>query len=331
MARRQGWRVDPTWIVSTPGVIPALNLLVRTLVSPGDKVLIQRPVYYPFFGAIRNNGGQIVSSALVLRDGRYEMDFDDFETQAADPATSLFILCSPHNPVGRVWTRQELARIGEICLRHGVVVLADEIHGDLIYRGVEFTPLAALGDEVADNAVICTAPSKTFNLAGLHTSNIIVPNAGLRTRFERTLNACGLGRWASPFGMLACEVAYREGEPWLNQALAYIEANLELLAGFVGDRMPGVQLIRPEGTYLVWLDFRELGLSPADLRRLMLEQSRVFPDEGSIFGPEGDGFERLNIACPRSILNEALTRIARAVEALGPPSPASTSPNETTP
>jgi cystathionine beta-lyase len=313
MKRRHGWEIDTGWIVSTPGVVPAVNFLVQTFVEPGERVLLQRPVYYPFFNAIENNGAEIVSSSLILKDGRYEMDFDDFEKKASDPAVTFFILCSPHNPVGRVWTREELTRVGEICLKHRVLVVADEIHADLIYRGVTFTPFAGISEAMAQNTVVCTAPSKTFNLAGLHTSNIIIPNTTLRRRFQRTLDRCGMGKWANPFGVLACETAYREGEPWLEQVMAYIEGNLDFLQAFIDTQLPGVRVIRPEGTYLVWLDCRELGLDNRALKRLMLEKSRIFPDEGFIFGPEGDGFERINIACPRSILKDALTRVRKAV------------------
>jgi len=316
MQRRHDWPVEPEWIVSTPGVVPAINFLIRTFVRPGEKVLIQPPVYYPFFNAIENNGAEIVSSSLVLRDNRYEIDFDDFERRAADPAATLFILCSPHNPVGRVWTREELARMGRICLQNDVLVVADEIHGDLIYSGVTFTPFAAIDQDLAANAVVCTAPSKTFNLAGLHTSNIIIPGERLRRRFQQTMNSCGMGKWASPFGVVACETAYREGEEWLDQVMAYIEGNLDFLQDFIDRHIPGIRVIRPEGTYLVWLDCRELGLDKWALKRLMMDKARIFPDEGFIFGPEGDGFERINIACPRSILGEALTRIQRAVEAM---------------
>ena len=313
MKRRHGWDVAPDWILTTPGVVPAVNLLIRTFTRPGEKVLVQQPVYYPFFTAIENNAAQIVSSSLLLEDGRYRMDFADFEKKAADPATTLFILCSPHNPVGRVWTREELTRLGEICLRHNVLVIADEIHADLIYKGVTFTPFAGISEALAQNTVVCTAPSKTFNLAGLHTSNIIIPNPSLRRRFQKTLNSCGMGKWANPFGVVACETAYREGEEWLEQVLAYIEANLDFLQHYIDAHVPGVRLIRPEGTYLVWLDCRGLGLDNQALKRLMMEKARLFPDEGFIFGPEGDGFERINIACPRAILQEALERIRRAV------------------
>jgi cysteine-S-conjugate beta-lyase len=316
MRRRHGWAVDPAWIVSTPGVVPAINFLIQTFTRPGEKILVQRPVYYPFFNAIEDNGGEIVSSSLVLENGRYEIDFDDFERRASDPAVTLFILCSPHNPVGRVWTREELARMGEICLKNNVFVVADEIHADLIHRDVAFTPFASVSKEFSDSTVVCTAPSKTFNLAGLHTSNIIISNDRLRRRFQQTLNRCGIGKWANPFGVVACETAYREGEPWLEQVMAYIGDNLDFIEDYIDRNIPGIRVVRPEGTYLVWLDCRGLALDKWALKRLMLEKARIFPDEGFIFGPEGEGFERINIACPRSILQEALERIQREVESL---------------
>lgn len=314
MRRRHGWAIEPEWIVSTPGVVPAVNWLIRTFVRPGETVLVQRPVYYPFFNAIENNGARIVSSSLILNDRRYTMDLADFESKAADPQTTLFILCSPHNPVGRVWSREELTRVGDICLKHQVLVVADEIHADLLFKGSTFTPFAALSEAFAANAVVCTAPSKTFNLAGLHTSNIIISSPELRLRFQQTLNACGMGKWANPFGVVACETAYREGEAWLEQAMAYIEGNLDYLERTIETHLPRLRVIRPEGTYLVWLDCRELGLDQWALKRLMLEKARIFPDEGFIFGPEGAGFERINIACPRSILADALDRIRRVID-----------------
>ena len=315
MMRRHGWRVAPEWICTTPGVVPALNMLVRTFLSPGEKVLIQRPVYYPFFSAIENNGGEIVSNSLILDNGRYGMDFDDLEVKAQDPKVKMAILCSPHNPVGRVWTREDLSRFGEICLRNNILVVSDEIHGDLIYKGYAFTPFASISEDIAQNAVICTAPSKTFNLAGLQTSNIIIPNADLRAQFEETLQSNGLFG-ISVLGIVATEAAYNHGEEWLEQLLDYLEGNLRYLDQYVRDNIPQISVIPPEGTYLVWLDCRRLGLGKWDLKRLMLNEARVYLDEGFIFGPEGEGFERINIACPRSILAEALERIRDAIQRL---------------
>ncbi|MBM2847627.1 MAG: cystathionine beta-lyase, partial [Anaerolineales bacterium] len=298
MRKRHGWEIAPEWICTTPGVVPALNMLVRAFVAPGERVLIQRPVYYPFFGAIENNGAEMVVNPLVYENGRYRMDFGDLEEKARDPRVRLAILCSPHNPVGRVWTADELTRFGEICLKNDVLIVSDEIHGDLIYRGNKFVPLARLGEAFAQNAITCTAPSKTFNLAGLHTSNIIISNPELRGRFEKTLQSNGLFG-INAFGVVAVEAAYNHGEEWLAQVLDYLEGNLRYLEDYVSGRIPQVTVIRPEGTYLVWIDCRRLGLDKDGLKRLMLKEARVYLDEGFLFGPEGEGFERINIACPR--------------------------------
>ena len=312
MRKRHGWEIAPEWICTTPGVVPALNMLVRAFVAPGERVLIQPPVYYPFFGAIENNGAEMVVNPLVYENGRYRMDFGDLEEKARDPRVRLAILCSPHNPVGRVWTADELTRFGEICLKNDVLIVSDEIHGDLIYRGNKFVPLARLGEAFAQNAITCTAPSKTFNLAGLHTSNIIISNPELRGRFEKTLQSNGLFG-INAFGVVAVEAAYNHGEEWLAQVLDYLEGNLRYLEDYVSGRIPQVTVIRPEGTYLVWMDCRRLGLDKDGLKRLMLKEARVYLDEGFLFGPEGEGFERINIACPRSILVEALERIGNAI------------------
>lgn len=311
--RRQGWEIRPEWICTTPGVVPALNMLVRTFASPGDRVIVQPPVYYPFYGAIENNGAELATNPLTYENGKYSMDFKDLEAKARDPSTKMVILCSPHNPVGRVWTRDELLRFGEICLGNDVLVVSDEIHGDLIYRGVEFTSFARLGDELARRSIICTAPSKTFNMAGLHTSCIVVPDEELRTKFAKTLQSNGLFG-AGTFGIVALEAAYKHGEEWLNQVREYIEANYRYLEAYVREQIPEITAIKPEGTYLVWLDCRRLGLEAEELQRLMLDEARVYLDEGFIFGSEGEGFERINIACPRSILIEALDRIKGAIE-----------------
>jgi cystathionine beta-lyase len=315
MDRRQGWQVEPEWICTTPGVVPALNMLVRTFVSPGDKVLVQRPVYYPFFGAIRNNGAQLVSNSLVYENGRYRMDFADLEEKTRDPQLKMIILCSPHNPVGRVWAPDELLRLGEICIKNQVLIVSDEIHGDLILKGHVFTPFAGLGQDFAQHSIVCTAPSKTFNLAGLHTSNIIIPNPQLRARYKKTLESNGL-MGVGPFGVVALEAAYNHGEEWFDQLLEYIQGNLDYMEAYVSRHLPQIRLVRPEGTYLVWLDCRDLGLDKWELKELMLEKAGVFLDEGFIFGPEGEGFERVNIACPRTILAEALERIRNAIDAL---------------
>jgi cysteine-S-conjugate beta-lyase len=315
MARRQGWTVAPEWITVTPGVVVALNALVRTFVAPGEKVLIQPPVYPPFYTAITNSGIEIAHNPLIYKQGRYTMDFAGMETLVRDPAVTMAILCNPHNPIGRVWTRDELQRFGELCLENGVLVVADEIHGDLIYPGHVFTPFASLGDAFAENTIVCTAPSKTFNLAGLGTSNIITPNAERRTRFEQTLQTAGLFG-VNPFGIVALEAAYTYGEDWLARVMDYVAENFRVLEAYLAQHLPQLTAVRPEGTYLVWLDCSSLGLDKEALERLMLQEAKVFFSEGYHFGVEGEGFERINIACPRSILVEALERIKAAVDHL---------------
>jgi cystathionine beta-lyase len=315
MARRHAWEVAPEWITITPGVVSAINMLVRAFVPPGEKVLIQPPVYHPFKMAIENNQAEVIANPLRYTDGGYRMDFADLEAKVKDPRVRVAILCSPHNPVGRVWTRDELAEFGRICTRNDVLVVSDEIHGDLVYKGHSFTPYATLGPEFARQSVICTAPSKTFNLAGLHTSAIMIPDDDRRSHFEKTILSSGLFG-ANSFGLIAFQTAYNECEAWLEQALAYLEANLAFLEDYIAAQIPQIQAVRPEGTYLVWLDCRSLGLDSEGLKRLMVDEAQVYLDDGAIFGVEGVGFQRMNIACPRAVLQDGLDRIKDAIARL---------------
>ena len=313
MKRRHGWQIQQNWIVTTPGVIPALHVLVRAFTKPGQKV--QRPVYYPFFSAIEENKRQIVSNSLRLENGQYHMDYNDLEKLVRDPEVTMTILSNPHNPVGRVWNLEEIDQFVRICERHDVLVVSDEIHGDLIYQGNTFTPVGLLNEELVQNCIICTAPSKTFNLAGLQISNIIIPNDHRKSVFKKALKTIGyLG--PNPFGMVACKAAYLEGEQWLEALLQHLEFNRQQFITRFSERLPGIAVINPEGTYLIWFDCRSLGLGDTQLRRLMLEKARVCLDEGYIFGREGSGFERINIACPRSILEEAIDRIVTAINGI---------------
>ena len=315
MKGRHGWDVSADWISITPGVVPALNLLIRAFVPAGGGVLIQPPVYYPFFRAIENNRARLIRNPLILENGRYTMDFEDLDEQTSDPHVRMAILSNPHNPVGRVWTEQELVRFGEICLKNDVLIVADEVHGDLIYTGHRFIPFAGLRFDFASNTIVCTSASKTFNMAGLQTSNIVIPDEQLRSDFRKTLNATGL-YGAATFGVVATEAAYNHGEDWLEQVLAYLEDNLSFLERFVETNLAGIRVVRPEGTFLVWLDCRGLGLEREELTKLMFDRARVCLDDGFLFGDEGDGFERINIACPRSILTDALERIRKALDGL---------------
>jgi cystathionine beta-lyase len=312
MARHKAWAVNPEWILMMPGVVTALHVIVRHFTAPGDKVLIQRPVYHPFTFSIENNQREVASSALRLTGDRYEMDFDDLAEKAADPAAKLAILCSPHNPVGRVWSREELTRYAEICSENGVRVIADELHSDLIMPGGQFVSYGTLDERFLKDVFVCTAPSKTFSLAGLQTSNIIVPDAELRDELRIELRALGL--WGTnPFGLVGTEAAYNHGEPWLEQVIDYIWGNLEYLDNYLKSRLSSMKLIPIEGTYLAWIDCRGLGLDGAALNRLMMDDARVYVDGGHIFGPEGEGFVRINVACRRQTLEQALARIERAV------------------
>ena len=315
--RRYGWQIERNWIVLTPGVVPAVNMAVQTFAKSGSKVLVQRPVYYPFFDAIRNNGTEIVSNSLLYEDGRYFMDFDDLAQKVADPEVTMAILCSPHNPVGRVWTAEELRRFGQICLENDVLVLADEIHCDLIYSDQSFTAYATVDERFLRQGIICTAASKSFNLAGLKISNIIIPDEERRQNFNDTILRHGL-YGANAFGLVALEAAYNHGEDWLEAVMEYVEDNYHFMADYIAEHLPQLKVVRPEGTYLVWVDFRALGLDPEARKAMMMEAAKVYLDEGELFGSEGEGFERFNIACPRSILEEALERIKVVVEELEP-------------
>jgi cystathionine beta-lyase len=312
MRRRHGWEIDRKWIVTTPGVIPGLKAMVRTFSAKGEKVLIQPPVYHPFYHVIEDNERALATNPLIYENHTYTMDYADLEEKLADPLVKMAILCNPHNPIGRVWNKEELTRFGELCLAHDVLVASDEIHCDLLFKGVKFTPFATLGEAFAQNAIVCTAGSKTFNLAGLHHSNIIIPNPDLRKAFIEALERSSTFG-SNLFGLAALEAAYNEGEEWLDQLLDYLDDSRQYLEETITEHIPQIKVVKPEGTYLVWLDCRGLGLDKEGLQKFMREEARLCLDEGYIFGPEGEGFERMNIACPRSILVDALARIKSAV------------------
>jgi len=312
-ARRHGWRLDHDWIVAAPGVVPALNLLIQTFTEPGDGVIVQMPVYYPFMRSIKNNGRAIINNPLKLDGNMYRIDYDDLEYKARDPRARMLILCSPHNPVGRLWTKEELKRIGEICIAHDVLVISDEIHCDLVFHGRSHVPLGSINAQFLMKSITCTAPSKTFNLAGLQTANLVIANPDMRQRYNRTTQCLGL-TWPNLFGMEALIAAYRHGDRWLDQLMEYLWGNLVFLREFIAAKMPRVKVIEPEATYLVWLDFRDYGLGNENLKKLLRDRARLALDDGCIFGsPEGDGFERINIACPRAILEKALERMQKAL------------------
>ncbi len=322
MHRKFGWKVEPEWIVLTPGVIPALSAAVRAFTHPGDEVIVQQPVYYPFFPVVTSSGCQVVNNGLQLIDGRYQMDYEDLESKF-QPRTGMhsghsraraIILCNPQNPVGRLWTKEELTRMGETAIRNGALVISDEIHCEILYGGHKHTPFATISEEFAQNCVVCMAPSKTFNLAGLHASSIIIPNKKLRNCFADQMSAMVPG--PNVFGLTAMEAAYRYGDEWLEQFLGYLEGNLEITMDSFARRIPRIKVIKPQGTYLVWLDCRELGMDNEALRTFMREKARIGLDDGFLFGVAGSGFQRMNIACPRAILHAALGRMETAVNSL---------------
>ena len=313
MKRHHDWEVKEPWLIKTPGVVFALAMAVKAYTEPGDGVLIQSPVYYPFSEVIEDNGRRIVSNTLVLgEDHKYHIDFEDFERQIKENQIKLFFLCNPHNPVGRVWTTEELTRLGDICLKYRVTVVSDEIHSDFIFRG-RHQVFADLKREYADITVTCTAPSKTFNLAGLLLSNIFISNRELRHKFRQQVNAAGISQ-LSPFGLVACETAYTQGEEWYQAMLAYVAENIAFTKEYVEKHLPGVEMVEHEGTYLVWLDFRKTGLSVEELENLIVNRAKLWLDSGKIFGRSGEGFQRINVACPRQILEEALHRIGEQLQ-----------------
>ncbi len=308
MKRHHRWEVDPAWHVKTPGVCFAIATAVRAFTDPGDAVIIQQPVYYPFSSLIRHNGRKVVSSDLVQgAEGRYFMDFDDFERKVEAHDVKLFILCSPHNPVGRVWTEEELRRIGGICAAHGVTVFSDEIHFDFVWEG-EHRVFQETDPSFREFTVTATSPSKTFNLAGLQQSNIFIPNPALKRSFVEELDRTGYDE-PTIFGIAAAQAVYENGDSWYNAMKAYVNDNIRFADGFVRERLPGVTMNRPEGTYLVWLDFRGTGLDAAALDDLVIRRARLWLDSGAIFGKAGEGFQRINTACPRVMLREALERL----------------------
>lgn len=306
------FKPERRWIVQTPGVVCAISAAVRSFTDPGDAVIINRPVYYPFSNVIIQNNRKLINSPLVIdNDGHYSMDFDDFEKKITENDVKLYILCSPHNPVGRVWTEEELRRAGEICLKHGVTIVSDEIHCDFVWSDHPHIIFASLSDDFAQNCIICTAPSKTFNLAGLQTSNIFIPNDSLRRRFKNELAALSIGS-LNTMGMAACEAAYSGGSEWLYELRSYLRGNINMVRDYVNNKINGIKLVEPEGLYLLWLDMRELALTEEKLEQLV-EDAGLWPDGGTMFGPEGLGFQRINIACSRSVLREALVRLGAAV------------------
>lgn len=311
MSTRHNWDIQPDWIIQTNGVVQALYAVVRACTGPGDGVLLSTPVYPPFYHAVEENGRRVVESPLRLENGRYQIDFADFEEKAGQ--CRMFILCNPHNPVGRVWTQEELRRVGDICLKHNVLVVSDEIHFDLIMPGYRHTSYATLGPDYADHCVVCTAASKTFSLAGLCVANILVPNAGLREKLDRQVSLSGCNSF-SIFGMRALEAGYTQCADWVDQLNEHIWGNYLYLKEFMAQNFPEVWVADLEGTYLAWFDCRCFGMDGRALGEFLRSEAQLYLDDGYIFGPAGDGFQRINLACGRKVLEDALSRLKGAMD-----------------
>ncbi len=313
--RHFSWDIDPTWMVQTPGVVYAIGTALNAFTEPGDAVIIQQPVYYPFENLIRANDRVLVNSELIYDEGHYRMDFEGFERAVVDNDVKAFVLCNPHNPVGRVWTAEELRRVGDICKQNGVVVISDEIHADFTYPGHAHQVFATLSKEYADFTVTCTAPSKTFNLAGFQVANIVISNPSLRRRFRDELNRFGYGG-VSTVALVAAQSAYEHGEAWHEALKEHLQDNLELFQSFLDEHLPEVKLVKPEGTYLLWVDFSAWGLADDELDPFIVDKAHLWLDAGTMFGARSAQFERFNIACPRKTLLQALNQLKQAREEL---------------
>ncbi|WP_026527064.1 MalY/PatB family protein [Butyrivibrio sp. VCD2006] len=310
---RHGFEIEEEWNVITPGVVYAIAVAVRAFTEPGDSIIAQEPVYYPFRETVELNGRKFINNQLVYKNGYYEIDFEDFEEKIKSNNVKLFLLCSPHNPVGRVWTKEELTKIGDICNRYGVIVFADEIHSDFIYKGYKHTSYMELGDKYIKNLVLGTSPSKSFNIAGLQIANIIIPNEKIRYRFKRENSAGGYSQ-ANIMGLTATISVYEKGADWMDELNDYIQDNLDFARDFLKKNLPEIKLIEPEGTYLIWLDFSEVTTDRRELAKLIVEEAKLWLDPGIVFSRQTDLFERINIACTRKTLEKALLQLKDAIE-----------------
>ena len=315
VAALHGWNIQREWIEFSPGVVPALNLCTHAYTSPGDEIIIQPPVYPPFYGAVSDHGRRLVFNPLTETDEGYIMDFEDL-CRVITPKTKMLILSNPHNPVGRVWPRHELSELADICHEKGIIILSDEIHSDLTLPGVKHVPLASVSERAAAVTVTCMAPSKTFNLAGLSTSSIIISDPELMKKYRTTLVGLHL-HLGNIFGNVASEAAYTGGRDWLDQLMQYVEGNVDLVMNFCRDRLPVIRPLGPEATYMIWLDCRAMGMTGTELNRFFVDHAGVGLNEGSRFGPGGEGFMRMNLACPRATVQKALEQIENAIKTAG--------------
>jgi len=316
MKKRHNWDVKEEWILEAPGIVPAFSIAIKALTRPGEGVIVQPPVYYPFFRAISNNDRKLVVNPLIRDEANltYRIDFDDLEAKAKDPNNKLLLFCSPHNPVGRVWKEEELRKVSEICLRNNVLVLSDEIHFDIILPGIKHTVYSTLSKDAEQHCVIFTAPSKTFNLAGMKTSNVIIPNKEILELVGKEFKLISVAS-INKLGIKACEIAYTRCGQWLDEFILHLKKNCELVKEYFSINIPQVKIYPLEGTYLLWLDFRAFGMDAEALENFMTNEAQWFTNEGIMFGEEGAGFERLNLACPTEVLEEALERLRKALTA----------------
>jgi cystathionine beta-lyase len=310
LKRRHQWEVSRESIVFSPGVVPAVNMAVLSYTQPGDRIITQPPVYFPFFNAVKDHGRELVYNPLVIKNGRLNMDLENLEKVAKEGAR-MIILSSPHNPGGSVWTEEELRRLADICLRNDILILSDEIHCDLVFKPNKHIPLVTLSEEIADHCITAIAPSKTFNLSGLSTSSVIIPNAELRKQFIATLDHLHIGM-GNIAGNVASQAAYTYGDEWVDELMAYLSVNLDILEDYLQQQIPQIKMLRPEATFLVWLDCRELGMDDITLNKFFLEKARLGLNRGEMFGPGGSGFMRMNIGCTKATLNKALECLKEA-------------------
>lgn len=303
---RHQWKLEKDWILFSPGIVPALNMATLTFTKPGDGILVQPPVYFPFFSAVTNHNRKLIENQLVYSDGKYTIDFNDFENKAK--GASMFFLSNPHNPVGRLWTKDELQKMGEICVKNNVIIIADEIHCDLTLPGFQYVPMASLSEEISGKTITCLAPSKTFNMAGMSTSSLVIEDETLRNQFEQTIEHVHVGS-GNLFGNAASIAAYTHGDQWLDELLKYIENNFKLLDDFIKSEVPDLQLIKAEATYLAWIDFGRTGLSDDEIKQKLLYEAKLGLSPGTLFGSGGGGFQRMNLATPKTNILDALERL----------------------
>lgn len=313
---RFNWTPDINWLVKTPGIVMTLAMAVQVFTKEGEGVLIQQPVYYPFSEVIEDNDRRLINAPLVRGDDKYTIDFEAFEKAIIENNVTLFMLCNPHNPVGRVWTEEELRTLGDICIKHNVIIISDEIHADFVWEGHTHHVFASLDGAYADHSIICTSPSKTFNIAGLQISNIFIPNPSLRRRFRKQVATAGYSQ-VGTMGLVGAEGAYRVGAPWLDELKVYIQANIEFTVQYFAEHMPKIKVYKPEGTYLIWFDCSGLGMTAAEREQWLWHDAKLWLDSGAIFGDDGKDFERINVACPRATLVDGLESLKAAYDTLG--------------